>query len=91
MSGKEPKVIKVAGNSPVPQTAGSAAILIESGADVEMRAIGASAVNQAMKAAASARGMLAQKGYDILVRPGFGEIEENGEKRTIMKLALVKG
>lgn len=36
-----------------------------------LRCIGAAAVNQAIKGVAIARGYVAQKGYDLVVRPGF--------------------
>ena len=40
-----------------------------------LRAIGASAVNQAVKAIAIARGYVAQRGLDLLCRPGFADAE----------------
>ena len=55
---------------------------------VELHAIGASAVNQTCKAIASARGVLASKGYDIYARVGFSETEINGEKRTMIVFRL---
>lgn len=85
----ELKQIKVSCKSSVPQTAGSIIISIESGCDVEVRAVGAGAVNQMYKAITSARGTLATKGKDILIRPGFTEVEENGESKTVMLAKLV--
>lgn len=41
---------------------------------VTLRAIGAAAVNQAMKGAAIARGHVAQRGLNLSVRPGFTEV-----------------
>ncbi len=38
---------------------------------VTLRAIGAGAVNQAIKAIAIARGFVAPRGIDLAVRPGF--------------------
>lgn len=78
------KKIKVSAKSPVPQLAGSIVISIEHGEHVELRAVGASAVNQMYKALASARGTLASKGKDLLIKPGFDEINEDGFQKTVM-------
>lgn len=78
------KRIRVSAKSPVPQLAGSIVISVEFGEHVELRAVGASAVNQMYKALASARGTLASKGKDLLIKPGFDEICEEGCQKTIM-------
>lgn len=83
------KVIKVSSKSPVPQLSGSIVVSIEDGNDVEVRAVGASAVNQMYKAIASARGILATKGRDLYIKPGFDEIRESEEERTVMVAHLV--
>ena len=85
----ELKQIKVSCKSSVPQTAGSIVISIESGFDVEVRAVGAGAVNQMYKSIASARGTLAAKGKDVLIRPGFTEVAEDGGSKTVMIAKLV--
>ena len=41
---------------------------------VEVRALGAGAVNQAVKAIAVARGITATRAYDLFVRMGFDEV-----------------
>lgn len=86
---KEYKKIKVSSKSPVPQLAGSIVISVENGEDVELRAIGASAVNQMYKAIASARGTLASKGKDLSIKPGFDEIKEDDVEKTVM-IARIK-
>lgn len=83
------KVIKVSSTSSVPQLSGSIVISIEEGFDVEVRAVGAGAVNQMYKAVASARGVLATKGKDLYIKPGFDEITENDSVRTVMVAYLV--
>lgn len=83
------KVIKVSSKSPVPQLSGSIVVSVEEGSDVEVRAVGASAVNQMYKAIASARGILATKGLDLYIKPGFDEIRESEEERTVMVAHLV--
>ena len=82
----EGKKIMVSGSSPVKETAGSIVkCYLESGIhDIELRAIGASAVNQAVKAIATSRSIFAQKGLDLLVKPGYDEVVIEGSKRTVM-------
>lgn len=89
MNSKVDKIIKVSSKSPVPQLAGSIIISIDSGETVELRAIGASSVNQMYKACASARGTLASKGKDMYLVPGFDEISEDGMKKTVMIAHLI--
>ena len=48
--------------------------------NVELRAIGAGAVNQAVKSIASARCVLGERGLDLTVRIGFA-CAESGEAR----------
>ena len=83
------KKIKVSSKSPVPQLAGSIVKSVESGDNVEIRAVGASAVNQMYKAVASARGTLAAKGKDLLIKPGFDETTDDGVEKTVMIARLV--
>lgn len=73
-------VLKVSGSSN-PQSVGSAlARSVNAGQTPKLRAIGASAVNQAAKAAAIARGFVAPRGIDLSFVIGFDDIEgENGE------------
>ena len=79
------KQLMVSGSSPVRELAGSVVKCYDSGErDIELRAIGASSVNQAVKALATARSIFAQKGLDLTVRPGYDEVEIKGEKRTVM-------
>ena len=43
--------------------------------EVKLRAVGAGAVNQAVKAIAIARGYVAPRGLDLSCRPGFTTVE----------------
>ena len=82
---EETKQLMVSGSSPVRELAGSVVKCYDSGErNIELRAIGASSVNQAVKALATARSIFAQKGLDLTVRPGYDEVEIKGEKRTVM-------
>jgi stage V sporulation protein S len=69
----ESRIIKVKATSPVAQTASCVVERIKEGEECELRAIGASAVNQMYKALAVARGKIAVTGKDLFVRPGFHE------------------
>jgi stage V sporulation protein S len=73
-------VLKVSGSSN-PQSVGSIlARAVAAGHFPKMRAIGASAVNQAAKAAAIARGFVAPRGIDLTYIIGFDDIMgDNGE------------
>lgn len=86
----EKKQLKVSGSSPVKELAGSIVKCYEDGSkDIELRAIGASSVNQMYKALATARSIFAQKGLDLTIRPGYGEAEIKGEKRTVMLARVI--
>ena len=52
--------------------------------DVEIQAIAAGAINQAVKSVAIARGKLAQQGRDIAIIPGFRDVTDSTiEGKTI--------
>ena len=56
-----------------------------------MRAVGAGAVNQAVKAIAIARGYVAPRGMDLTCVPGFATIKSrDGEISAIVFLITVK-
>lgn len=75
MADETSDIIKVSGSSN-PQSVGSIlARAVVAGHTPKMRAIGASAVNQATKAAAIARGFVAPRGIDLLFLIGFDDVE----------------
>ena len=53
-----------------------------------MQAVGAGALNQAVKAIAIARGFVAPHGIDLVCVPAFTDIEIDGEERTAIKLIV---
>jgi len=80
--------LKVSSKSKPNSVAGAlAGVLREKGA-AEMQAIGAGALNQAVKAVAIARGFVAPSGMDIICIPAFTDVEINGERRTAIKLTV---
>ena len=54
----------------------------------ELQAVGAGALNQAVKAVAIARGFVAPSGIDLVCVPAFADIEIDGEERTAIKLII---
>jgi len=82
------ELIKVAANSRSTAVAGAIAGVVREHGRAEVQAIGAGAVNQAVKAAAIARGYLLLEGINVVVIPSFGEIEIEGEQRTTIKLLV---
>lgn len=80
--------LKVAGKSSVKAVAGSIVKSFEEGKEVEVYAIGASSVNQAVKAMAMARGFMSTKGYDLYVAPGFSTTQIDGEEKTTIRFVL---
>ena len=79
-------LLKVAANSNASSLAGALAQEIENHDRVEMQAIGAGALNQAIKAIAIARGFVAPRGIDLVCVPAFVEVQIGEETRTAIKL-----
>ena len=50
--------------------------------------MGAGAVNQAIKALASARGFVAPGGLDLICIPAFTDIMIDGEERTAIRIIV---
>lgn len=81
-------VLKVSTKSNPNSVAGALAAIIKEKNIVEIQAVGAGAINQAVKAIAIARGFVAPSGKDIVCIPAFTEIEIDGEERTAIKLII---
>lgn len=82
------EIIKVAAKSRSTAVAGAIAGVIRESKHAEVQAIGAGAVNQAVKAVAIARSYLALEGYDIVCVPAFAEVEIDGQQRTAIRLLV---
>ena len=80
--------LKVAAKSIPNSVAGAIAGVIRDEGKAEMQAIGAGAVNQAIKAMAIARGFVAPSGVDLVCIPAFTDIEIDGEERTAIKIIV---
>ena len=81
-------IIKVAAKSRSTAVAGAIAGVIREIGRAEVQAIGAGAVNQAIKAVAIARGYLALEGKDIVCIPAFTEVDIEGQERTAIKMVV---
>lgn len=79
-------VIKVSARSRSTSVAGAIAGVVREHKRAEVQAIGAGAVNQAVKAVAIARGYLALDGIDVVCIPAFAEVDIDGQERTALKL-----
>ena len=81
-------VLKVSAKSNPNSVAGALAGVLREHGRAEMQAIGAGALNQAIKAVAIARGFVAPSGMDLICIPAFIEIEIEGGQRTAIKLLI---
>jgi stage V sporulation protein S len=81
-------VLKVSAKSNPNSVAGALAGVIREKGTVEMQAIGAGAINQAIKAIAIARGFVAPSGIELICIPAFTDIIIDGEERTAIKLIV---
>jgi len=79
-------IIKVSATSRTSAVAGAIAGIFREQQVANVQAIGASAVNQAVKALALARNYLAEDGYDIVSIPEFVDVEIDGNVRTAIRL-----
>jgi stage V sporulation protein S len=81
-------IIKVSAKSRSTAVAGAIAGVIREHKHAEVQAIGAGAVNQAVKAIAIARGYLERDGLAIACVPMFVEVDIGGEERTAVKIIV---
>lgn len=81
-------IIKVAGTSRTSAVAGAIAGVVRENKRAEVQAIGASAINQAVKAIALARSYLANDGFDIIVIPEFVDVQIEDKVRTAIKFTV---
>src|ERR1700690_2784675 len=79
-------IIKVSANSRTSAVAGAIAGVIREQKHAEVQAIGAGAVNQAVKALVLATGYLKDDGLDVVCVPEFVDVEIEDKVRTAIKL-----
>lgn len=81
-------IIKVRGTSRTSAVAGAIAGVVREHQRAEVQAIGASAVNQSVKAMALARSYLTQDGIDVIFIPEFVDVDIEGKIRTAIKFSV---
>ncbi|MDF2986372.1 MAG: hypothetical protein K0R50_1882 [Eubacterium sp.] len=82
------EVLKVSANSQPKSVAGALAAVLRDNNYAEIQAVGAGAVNQAVKAIAITRGFVAPNGIDLVAVPAFAEVTIDGEERTAIKFYI---
>ena len=82
------EVLKVSSKSKPNSVAGALAHAFREKQTVEIQAVGAGSLNQAIKAIAIARGYVAPTGKDLICIPAFSDIMIDGEERTAIKLIV---
>jgi stage V sporulation protein S len=81
-------MIKVSANSRTAAVAGAIAGVVREHKRAEVQAIGAGAVNQAIKAVALATSYLKNDGINIVCIPEFVDVEIEDKVRTAIKMVV---
>ena len=81
-------IIKVKANSRTAAVAGAIAGVMREHKHADVQAIGAGAVNQAVKALVLAKGYLAEDGITVVAIPEFVDVDIEGKVRTAIKLIV---
>jgi len=81
-------VIRVSARSSPKNLAGLLVSVLRERNKAEMHTIGASALNQATKAIAIARGIVAPNGMDLTCSPSFIDLVIEGEDKTGIRLVV---
>ncbi len=82
------EILKVSSKSNPNSVAGAIANVFREKGSVEIQAVGAGALNQAIKAIAIARGFVAPTGINLVCIPAFQDITIDSEERTAIKLIV---
>ena len=89
MSGETPmKIIKVAALSRTPAVAGAIAGIVREDGSVEVQAIGASAVNRAIKSIVMAQRFLRAEQKNLYFHPRFMDTLVKGQERTVLQFVV---
>ena len=82
------EILKVSSKSNPNSVAGAIANVFREKGKVEVQAVGAGAINQAIKSIAIARGFVAPTGKNLICIPAFQDITIDNEERTAIKLII---
>ncbi|MEG2310749.1 MAG: stage V sporulation protein S [Clostridia bacterium] len=81
-------ILKISAKSSPNAIAGAIAGLVKENGRAEMQAIGAGAINQAVKAVAIARGFVAPSGVELVCSPAFTSVVIDSEDKTGIKFLV---
>jgi stage V sporulation protein S len=81
-------IIKVKATSRTAAVAGAIAGVMREHKHAEVQAIGAGAVNQAVKAMVLAKGYLAEDGMQVFFVPEFVDVDIDGKVRTAIRIIV---
>ena len=84
------ETLKVSSKSEPKSVAGAIAAILRNGEAAEVSAIGAAAVNQAVKSIAVARGYVAPNGIELVCFPAFSQLELEGKEKTSISFIVEK-
>lgn len=85
---KPVNIIKVSARSRTAAVAGAIAGVMRESQHAEVQAIGAGAVNQAVKAIVIAKGYLAEEGVNITCVPSFVDVDIDDQERTAIRFVI---
>ena len=82
------EILKVSSKSNPNSVAGAIANVFREKGNVEIQAVGAGALNKAIKSIAIARGFVAPTGVNLVCIPAFQDITIDNEERTAIKIIV---
>ena len=82
------ETLKVSSKSNPNSVAGALANIFKETNGVEIQAVGAGALNQAIKSIIIARGFVAPSGKNLICIPAFTDVNIDGEEKTAIKLII---
>ena len=82
------ETLKVSSKSNPNSVAGALANVLKDNDNVEIQAVGAGALNQAIKSIIICRGLVAPSGKNLKCIPAFTDITIDGDERTAIKLIV---
>ena len=82
------ETLKVSSKSNPNSVAGALANVFREKGSAEIQAVGAGALNQAIKAVAIARGFVAPTGVELVCSPAFTEVKIDNEDKTGIKFVV---
>jgi stage V sporulation protein S len=82
------ELIKVSARTVPRLSAGAIAAVVREKKAVEIQAVGAGAINQAVKAIAIARVYTKEEGLDLICKPAFIDIDIDGNIKTAMQFIV---